>query len=283
MTKKLKVRNLVSIPLVIFSLVISTEAATAKRYLRIVSLSPSATEDLFALGAGKLVVAVDDNSNFPKGIPTSKLSSFNPSAEAIVKFKPDLVIIQSTATKSELVIKQLRALKISVYIEKTPKEIKDLYKEILDLGELTNLNSQAKTLVKRIKTARAAALSKTSNKKLKIFHEIDNTLYSATSMTFIGKVYQDFGLTNIADVAAKADDGGYPQLQSEYVIGANPDLIFLADAQYGENLTKVAERPGWSGISAIKNGKVFELPPDIASRWGPRIIDFYELVANAIP
>lgn len=256
--------------------------ATENSFQRIISLSPSATENLFAIGAGQQVIAVDDNSNFPANVPRTKLSSFNPSAEAIAKFKPDLVIIQKTATKSAQVSKQLRLLKIRTYIEKTPTGMSDVYLEIQDLGKLTGKVAAANKVIADIKLARSAALKKVNNSKLTFYHELDNSLYSATSSTFIGKVYSDFGLRNIADAAAKADDGGYPQLQSEYVIAANPDIIFLADYQYGENATKVGTRTGWSTIKAIKAGKIIELPADIPSRWGPRIADFYRLIADAI-
>ena len=256
--------------------------ATENSFQRIISLSPSATENLFAIGAGQQVIAVDDNSNFPANVPRTKLSSFNPSAEAIAKFKPDLVIIQKTATKSAQVSKQLRLLKIRTYIEKTPVGISDVYSEIQDLGKLTGKVAAANKVIADIKLARSAALKKVNNSKLTFYHELDNSLYSATSSTFIGKVYSDFGLRNIADAAAKADDGGYPQLQSEYVIAANPDIIFLADSQYGESAAKVGTRTGWSTIKAIKAGKIIELPADIPSRWGPRIADFYRLIADAI-
>ena len=256
--------------------------AAEKSFQRIISLSPSATENLFAIGAGKQVIAVDDNSNFPANVPRTKLSSFNPSAEAIAKFKPDLVIIQKTATKSAQVSKQLRLLKIRTYIEKTPTGMSDVYLEIQDLGKLTGKVAAANKVIADIKLARSTALKRVNNSNLTFYHELDSSFYSATSSTFIGKVYADFGLRNIADAAAKADDGGYPQLQGEYVIAANPDIIFLADSQYGENVAKVGARTGWSTIKAIKTGKVIELPADIPSRWGPRIADFYRLIADAI-
>lgn len=249
---------------------------------RIVSLSPSATEDLFAIGAGKQVIAVDDNSNFPIGVPTTKLSSFNPSAEAIAKYRPDLVIIQSTATKSTAVVGQLRKLKIKVYLEKTPTDLAGLFKEINDLAILTGNMNKAKSVISKISNARSLAKAKVVNKGTTFYHELDSSLYSATSSTFIGKVYSDFGLVNIADAAAKADDGGYPQLQNEYLISANPQYIFLADSQYGENAEKLSQRPGWQSISAVKNQKIIALPADIASRWGPRITDFYLIISNAL-
>ena len=134
--------------------------------------------------------------------------------------------------------------------------------------------------VRKIKTERLKAISRIKKSKKSFYHELDNTLFSATSSTFIGKVYADFGLINIADAASKADDGGYPQLQNEYLIASNPNIIFLADAQYGEDANKVALRPGWSEISAVKTMKIISLPADISSRWGPRIIEFYRIVAD---
>ena len=277
--RDLKNKNLrkLLISTALFALFLSPTAHAYKNDIpqRIVSLSPSATEDLFALGAAHQVVAVDDNSNFPVGVPTTKLSSFNPNTEAIAKYRPDLVVIQVNSTKGTVVANQLRALKIKVYVEKTPTNLSGLYSEISDLGTLTGHSKESTLLVRKIKAERLKAISRVKKSNTSFYHELDSTLYSATSSTFIGKVYADFGLKNIADAASKADDGGYPQLQNEYLIASNPNIIFLADAQYGENLNKVSSRPGWSEIAAIKNNKVILLPADISSRWGPRIIDFY--------
>ena len=250
---------------------------------RIISLSPSATEDLFAIGAGKQVIAVDDNSNYPTNAPFTKLSSFTPNVEALIAYHPDLVVIQSTATKSDAVVVQLKKLKVAVYIEHTPSSLQGAYGEILDLGKVTGNSNKASALVTTMKKSIASDIkgAKLATPK-SFFHELDNTLYSATSGTFIGTVYKDFNLTNIADAAAKADDGGYPQLQSEYVIKANPDFIFLADAPDGETLQTVSARAGWSTITAVSSKKVLALPADLPSRWGPRIVEFYKFIASSI-
>jgi iron complex transport system substrate-binding protein len=118
--------------------------------------------------------------------------------------------------------------------------------------------------------------------KITFFHELDNTLYSVTSDTFIGRVYKDFGLVNIADKAAGADSYGYPQLSAEYLLKTDPDVIFLADAEYGESAATVKARAGWSGITAVAKKNVFALPNDIPSRWGPRLVDFYRYVAASL-
>jgi iron complex transport system substrate-binding protein len=261
-------------------LVANSSASPSKFPQRIISLSPSATEDLFAIGAGPQVIAVDDYSNFPKNTPKTNLSGYTPNFEAIVKYRPDLVIIQSSAAKSDAIVTQLKKLKIPVYVEHTPETISQAYSEIKELGTLTGQTKAAKNVIDKMKKQIAAILvSSKMQGQSKMFHELDNTLYSATSKTFVGKVYADFGLINIADAAAAADDGGYPQLQNEYVIKANPDYIFLTD---GASIDSVKGRPGWATISAVVNMKIVTLPEDIPSRWGPRIVDFYKAVAQAL-
>ena len=250
---------------------------------RIISLSPSATEILYAIGSGKQVIAVDDLSNYPSEAPMTKLSAFNPNVEALLNYKPDLIILNADATKALEVKAALEKLKIKVFLESAPKTLREAYLEITALGRATGKISGAQSVVSDMKKKISAAIKagKTS-KKISFFHELDNTLYTATSDTFIGKVYKDFNLINIADPAATADSAGYPQLQSEYVIKANPKIVFLADAQYGESLATLTQRPGWNGIAAVKNKNVVALPEDIPSRWGPRLVDFYQFIADTI-
>ena len=251
--------------------------------VRIISLSPSATEILFALNADSQVLAVDDNSNYPERAPKSQLSGFSPNVEAIVSMKPDLVILQIDSTKALTVRESLSKLNIPVFMEPAARNLNDTYKEIRLLGNLVDKGYQAKALVNKMKRDIAKVLKSTKDlSNLKVFHELDNTLYTATSKTFIGKVYKDFGLVNVADAANGSDSSGYPQLSAEFLISQNPDFIFLADAQYGETKVSVQNRPGWQSINAVKKGRVFELPADIPSRWGPRIVDFYRFVAKAL-
>jgi iron complex transport system substrate-binding protein len=250
---------------------------------RIISLSPSATEILYAIGSGKQVIAVDDLSNYPSEAPMTKLSAFNPNVEALLNYKPDLIILNADATKALEVKAALEKLKIKVFLERAPKTLREAYLEITALGRATGKISGAQSVVSDMKRKIAAAVkSGRTSKKISFFHELDNSLYTATSDTFIGKVYKDFNLINIADPAATADSAGYPQLQSEFVIKSNPKIVFLADAQYGESLVTLTKRPGWSGIAAVKNQNVVSLPDDIPSRWGPRLVDFYQFIADAI-
>jgi len=250
---------------------------------RIISLSPSATEILYAIGSGKQVIAVDDLSNYPAEAPMTKLSAFNPNVEALLNYKPDLIILNADATKALEVKAALEKLKIKVFLERAPKTLREAYSEVTALGRATGKISGAQSVISEMKSKISVAIkSGRTSKKITFFHELDNTLYTATSDTFIGKVYKDFNLINIADPAATADSAGYPQLQSEYVIKANPKLVFLADAQYGESLATLTKRPGWNGISAVKNKNVVALPEDIPSRWGPRLVDFYQFIADSI-
>ncbi len=258
---------------------ISGAQASSTNPTRIISLSPSATEILFGIGAGPQVIAVDDNSDYPSNAPFTKLSSFTPNVEAIAAYHPDLVVLQSSATNAATVESDLQKLKINVFLEVTPSNIGDAYAEFLALGKVTGHPSRAKALVTTMKSRIAEILAKGRKKSsINIFHELDNTLYSADSTTFIGQIYSDFNFTNIAD---GTDAGGYPQLTSESVIKANPKVIFLDDGPYGESAATVAARPGWSTISAVKNKHVVVLPLDIADRWGPRLVDFYQFVAQA--
>jgi iron complex transport system substrate-binding protein len=268
-------------PLVITSA--DFQAKISKKPARIISLSPTATEILFAIGASKQVLAVDDNSNYPLNVPKSQLSGFTPNVEAIVALKPDLVVLQIDSAKSKSVRDSLTKLGIPVVMEKSASKISDTYNEIELLGKVTDRSSAAEILTTSMKKRITKILSASAKmEKYRFFHELDNTLYSATSKTFIGNVYKDFGLTNVANAASSTDSAGYPQLNAEYLIKSNPQIIFLADAQYGETSATVKARQGWQGIDAVINSKIVELPADIPSRWGPRIVDFYEIVARAI-
>jgi len=273
--------GLASVVLLISTLVTvnsSAEAATTNPS-RIISLSPSATEILFGIGAGSQVIAVDDNSDFPSTAPFSKLSSYTPNVEAIAAYHPDLVVLQSSAQSATTIASSLAKLKINVFLEVTPSNIGEAYAEFLALGRVTGHPSRAKALVATMKSQIAKILAKSRKKSpIGIFHELDNTLYSADSSTFIGQIYSDFNFANIADAA---NGGGYPQLSGEAVIKANPRVIFLDDGPYGESVATVESRPGWTGISAVKNKHVIVLPLDIPDRWGPRLVNFYRFIAQA--
>jgi iron complex transport system substrate-binding protein len=255
----------------------------AKEPKRIISLSPSATEIFFSIGADKQVLLVDSLSNYPKRAPISDISAFEPNVEAIVGKKPDLVLLSVDAMKSTEIRNALTKLKVPVLMEKAPVTLADVYAEINVIGKVTNKQSKAAALsTKMAKDIKSILASSKKSSGVRIFHELDDTYYSVTSDTFIGRVYKDFGVINVADAAAGADSYGYPQLSAEYLLKSDPQAIFLSDAQYGVTTQSVAQRAGWSQISAVKNGHVFALPADVPSRWGPRLVDFYRAIAKAL-
>jgi len=245
---------------------------------RIVSLSPSATEDLFAVGAGKQVIAVDDQSDYPKQAPRTSLSGYTPNVEAIAGYNPDLVVVSDRG-----VVPALEKLGIKVLVEPAPDNIAQAYEEIRQIGRATGHTAQATRVVRSMEkqlTALIRSVPKAS-RHLKVYHELDPTYYSATSSTFIGRMYKLFGFQDIAD-AADTTHSGYPQLSAEYIVASNPDLVVLADSICcGQTASTVAARPGWSGISAIRHHRVIAIDDSIASRWGPRIVDFARAVALA--
>jgi iron complex transport system substrate-binding protein len=247
---------------------------------RIVSLSPTATEMLFAIGAGGQVVAVDDQSNYPPEAPVTDLSGFTPNLEAIASFEPDLVVASYDA---DGLVKALGTLAIPVLLHDAANDLDQTYEQITQLGALTGNDDGAQEVVagmqQRIDEIVAGAPE--TSEPLRYFHELDESLYTVTSSTFAGQVYALLGLENIADAA---DDGsGYPQLSAEFLVEADPDVIFLADTKCcGQNAATVATRPGWSALTAVQNGAVVELDDDVASRWGPRTVEFLEQVAGAL-
>jgi iron complex transport system substrate-binding protein len=251
------------------------------RPTRIVSLSPTATENLFAVGAGHQVVAVDELSNYPPRAPRTKLSGFTPNAEAIAGYRPDLVFLHSGGE----IVGQLRALGIRVVQLPAASSLRQAYAEIGQVGRATGHPGKAKELVRSMKMRVAAAVAsakRSGSVRLSVYHELTTDYYSATSRTFIGQVYRLFGLRNIAD-GADAAGGDYPRLSAEHIIASNPDLIVLADSKCcGQSLATVAARPGWSTIRAVRNRRVVRADDDVASRWGPRIVGFVRAVATAL-
>ena len=249
---------------------------------RIVSLSATATESLFAIGAGPQVVAVDDQSDYPKQAPRTKLSGFTPNVEAIAGYKPDLVIV---AYDPNGLAATLRGLGIRVLVQDAATNLTGAYTQILALGRVTGRLPAATGVVTRMKTQIRALLTKATPRArgLTVFHELGPDLYTVTSSTFVGRVYSLFGLKNIADAADTAGSGGYPKLSAEYVVSRSPDIVVLADINCcAQSAKTVAARPGWSSVAAVKTGTIVRIDDSIASRWGPRIVNFVRAVAAAL-
>ena len=250
---------------------------------RIVSLSPTATEMLFAIGAGPQVTAVDEASSFPADAPRTDLSGFKPNAEAIAAKNPDLVVLSDDLNK---IVDQLGALKIPVFLTPSATDLDQAYAEIEQLGQLTGHTGEATALTGRMRTdidSIAASVPKRT-KPVTYYYELDPTLYTVTSKTFVGSVLARLGLQNVADSAdPDGSKGDYPQLSQEALVKGNPELILLADTKCcKQSAATVNARTGWSSITAVKTGQIVALDDDIASRWGPRVVDLMRSVADAL-
>ena len=247
----------------------------------IISLSPTATEILFAIEAGDQVIAVDDQSNFPAEAPISDLSGFTPNLESIVALSPDLVVVSFDV---DGIVAALTTAGIPVLVQYAAATLDDTYLQIAELGTATGQSAKADELTAQMKSEIDAAIAQIPAEAagLTYFHELDNTLYTVTSATFIGSIYALAGLTNIADTAADAASG-YPQLSPEFIVDADPAIVFLADTKCcGQTAETLAQRPGFEGLSAIASNSVVELDDDVASRWGPRTVDFVKAIVDGV-
>jgi iron complex transport system substrate-binding protein len=256
------------------------EVTVEARPERVVSLSPTATEMLFAVGAGEQVVAVDDQSDFPEGVPTTDLSGFEPNVEALLSYDPDLVVMDN---ENEEITSALDGLDVPLLVQPAATTFDDVYDQLREVGTLTGHAESGDEVATEVAASieELAASVPEFDEALTYYHELDDTYYTATSGTFIGEVYALAGLENIADAA---DDGsGYPQLAAEFIIDADPDLIFLADTECcGQSPETVAARPGWDSLQAVTGDAVIPLSDDVVSRWGPRVVDFLEDVVAAV-
>ncbi|HEU5302924.1 MAG TPA: ABC transporter substrate-binding protein [Acidimicrobiia bacterium] len=246
--------------------------------LKIVSLSPTATEMLFAIGAGDQVVAADEQSNYPSDAPVTDLSGIDVNAEAIAGYEADLVVAQDDTAKGPL-----GALGIDLLVLPAANRLTQTYAQIRKLGKATGHVAEATALVKEIKSEMAGLRAEVPERDSKptAFYELDDTLYSATSKTFIGQLLKQAGFRNIADAADK-EGSGYPQLSAEYIVDSDPEVIFLADSICcGQTPETVAARPGFDTIAAVQQGNVVTLDDDIASRWGPRVVELFRAIVKA--
>jgi iron complex transport system substrate-binding protein len=254
------------------------ELTLQERPDRIVSLSPAATEMLFAVGAGPQVVAADEFSNYPPEAPTTDLSGFTPNVEAIASYQPDLVVV---AFNPDGLVEQLGTLDIPVHVASDAAvTLDEVYAQIADIGKLTGHADEASDLVRRMADDidKLAADVPPRDEPLTYYFELDAERFAYTSRTWAGDLLSRIGLVNITG----DQDAFSVKLSVESIIDADPDLIFLADTEFGENAQTVSARDGWAGIEAVRTGQIVELDSDVASRWGPRIVDLLRAIVDAV-
>jgi iron complex transport system substrate-binding protein len=251
---------------------------------RIVSLAPSNTEILFAIGAGKQVVGRDQLSDFPEEAKavTDIGSTFDAlNTELIVAQKPDLVLAAEINTPEQ--VKQLENLGLTVYYLKNPTTLEGMYDNLQLVAQMTGHTVESTKLVDSLK-ARVEAVDKKIaplSSRFSVFYELDATdpakPFTAGKGTFITLLIDRAGGYNIA-----SDIDGYPQMSLEQVVAADPAFIILGDARYGTTPESIAQRPGWENISAVKNGHVLPFNDDLVSRPGPRLVEALEELAKML-
>ena len=252
---------------------------------KIVSLSASATEILFAIGAGEQVVGRDEFSVYPEaalevtdiGAMWDELPS-----EAILALEPDLVVAAQIITEDQ--VAALRDLGLNVYWQANPTSYEGLWENLRDFAKLTGHEAETETLITDL-AARVKAVQEkiaTVSERPSVFYELDATdpsnPWTTGSGTFIDYIITEAGGTN----AASALQGDYAQLSSEQLIAADPEVILLADALYGTTAESVAARPGWEVITAVKENALYPIDPNIMSVPGPRLVNALEETAKLL-
>jgi iron complex transport system substrate-binding protein len=252
---------------------------------RIVSLAPSNTEILFALGAGSQVVGRDEFSDYPaeaKALPSIGGSFSKINNEAIVNLKPDLVLAAEINAPEQT--KALQDLGLTVYYLSNPKDFPGLYTNLETVGKLTGHEAEAATFNDTLKKRVAAVTEQVAKAtdKPTAFYELDSTdpnaPYTAGPGTFISIMMDMAGGKNVADSAKSA----YPQLSLEQVVALNPQIILLGDAAYGVTVESVGKRAGWEALDAVKNNRIYTFDDNLVSRPGPRMVDGLETLAKLL-
>jgi iron complex transport system substrate-binding protein len=245
---------------------------------RIVSIAPSNTEILFALGLGDRVVAVDQFSNYPpEAKQKPQLGSYvKPDLEALVAATPDLVLATEVHTRA--VLPELEARKL-VTVVVDPKNVDQVFDRILLVGKLTGQDARAEKLVGELKERSSSTTAKVKDApKTRVFFELSPQLHSAGPGTFVHDLIERAAGQNVAADAGQP----WPQLSLETIVQRDPEVILLADEVAGESAATVRARPAWDKLSAVKSGRVVVIDPDLANRPGPRIVDGLEAIARAL-
>jgi iron complex transport system substrate-binding protein len=252
---------------------------------RVVSLAPSNTEILYALGAGPTVVGRDDFSDYPaeaKALPSvgGNMGKYN--LEQITALKPDLVL--AAGLNSPELIKSIENLGLTVYYLQNPTDMDGLYTNLHTVGILVGKVSQADDLSNALKKRVQDVETRLSGVQTRptVYYELDATdpskPYTSGTGTFVDQLIKLAGGQNIGESLGD----GWATISQEDLLVKNPDIILLGDAAYGVSPDSLAKRPGWSGLSAVKNGKIYTFDDNLVSRPTPRLVDGLETLAKII-
>jgi iron complex transport system substrate-binding protein len=252
------------------------ELTIAQAPQRIASLSPAATEVLYAVGAGSQIVATDLQSDYPaEAASTTKLDAFQPNLEAIAAVEADLIVI---ANNQDDVVQALDSLGKAVLFLEVPDTIDGVMGQVRLLASAAGHAEEGERVAGEMEGRIEAVTSKLTDVEQgpRVYHELDNTFFTVAPNSFVGDFYNLLKAKNIAEGAATA----YPQLTQEEILDRDPEVIILADADAGESAQTVKARPGWDAISAVKSDRIYVVDPDIVSRPGPRLVEGLEQLAH---
>jgi iron complex transport system substrate-binding protein len=252
------------------------ELTIPKAPQRIASLSPAATEVLYAVGAGPQIVATDLQSDYPaEAENTTKLDAFQPDPESIAGVEADLIII---ANNQDGIVEVLDRLGEKVLFLEVPDTIDGVMAQVWLLARVSGHAEEGGRLAQEMKDRMRAVTDKLADVEEgpRVYHELDNTFFTVAPNSFVGDFYNLLKAHNIAEGAPTA----YLQLSQEEILDRDPEVIVLADADAGESSQTVKARPGWGVISAVKNDRIYVIDPDIVSRPGPRVADGLEQLAR---
>jgi iron complex transport system substrate-binding protein len=252
---------------------------------RIISLAPSNTEILFAVGASTQMVGRDDLSDYPaevKSLPTVGGNMGNLNLEQITKLQPDLVLAAEINSPEQ--VKSMENLKLTVFYLNNPKDLNGMYTNLDTVAKLTGHEEQATKLDASLRQRVTAVQNILQNvtSRPKVFYELDGTdaskPWTAGPGTFIDQLLLMAGGQNAGDSLGS----GYAQMSLEELLVQNPDVILLGDAAYGTTVEQVGKRPGWEAINAVKNGRILTFDDNLVSRPGPRLVDGLETLAKLL-
>jgi len=254
------------------------ELTIAQAPQRIASLSPAATEVLYAVGAGPQIVATDLQSDYPaEAANTARLDAYQPNLEAIAAVEADLIIV---ATNQDDIVQALDGLGEAVLFLGVPESIDGVMEQVRLLASASGHAEEGERLAQEMEGRIEAVTGKLADVEEgpRIYHELDSTFFTVAPNSFVGDFYNLLKARNIAEGAPTA----YPQLSQEEILDRDPEVIILADADAGESPQTVKARPGWGAISAVKNDRIYVIDPDIVSRPSPRVVDGLEQLARLL-
>jgi iron complex transport system substrate-binding protein len=252
---------------------------------KIVSMAPSNTEILFAVGAGEQVIGRDEFSDYPDqatGLPSVGGSFGDYNLEAIVDLEPDLVLAAEINTPEQ--VKSLEDLGVTVYLLPNPTTLDEMYENLFTVAELTGHMAEAEELVDELRhrVSNIESLVETAEEQPTAFYELDATDPSAPWTAGLG-TFIDTLITMAGGVNIASDmEGSYLQISIEELLVRDPQVILLGDAAFGISPESLLERTGWSNISAVTNDKIYTFDDNLVSRPGPRLVDGLEELARLL-